>query len=171
MSTGSGPMDGQLFQVRQLLVLREGIAPFQANFTAVDRVLDFSHLRDQLRRIAGAPGALFRLGSDNAVLGLVSRGTPRVLESQVPLSHTHTHTDLLLSIRPPYNDNDYDNDAVCGAKDDNPSLHPLHTHYLEFRRSGSCTNCCDWTSPHALLPFGSVRWPPSLILGCFKWLS
>lgn len=79
----SGPMDGQLFQVRQLLVLREGIAPFQADFTSVDRVLDFSHLRDQLRRIAGAPAALFRLGSDNAVMGLVSRAGPRVLESQV----------------------------------------------------------------------------------------
>jgi hypothetical protein len=77
-------MDGQLFQVRQLLVLREGIAPFQADFTSVDRVLDFSHLRDQLRRIAGAPAALFRLGSDNAVMGLVSRAGPRVLESQVP---------------------------------------------------------------------------------------
>ena len=81
---GSGPMDGQLFQVGQLLAVREGIAPFQADFTAVDRVLDFSHLQDHLRRIAQGPAALFSLGADNAMLQLVSRGAPRVLESQVP---------------------------------------------------------------------------------------
>lgn len=81
---GSGPMDGQLFQVGQLLAVREGIAPFQADFTAVDRVLDFSHLQDHLRRIALGPAALFSLSADNAMLQLVSRGGPRVLESQVP---------------------------------------------------------------------------------------
>lgn len=49
----------------------------------VDKQLDFSHLRDHLRRIAGGPGQLFSLGTDNAVLQLVSRGGPRVLVSQV----------------------------------------------------------------------------------------
>lgn len=48
-----------------------------------DKQLDFSHMRDQLRRIAGGPGQLFSLGADNAMLQLVSRGGPRVLESQV----------------------------------------------------------------------------------------
>lgn len=51
----------------------------------MDKQLDFSHLRDQLRRIAGGPRQLFSLGADNAMLQLVSRGGPRVLESQVRL--------------------------------------------------------------------------------------
>lgn len=83
-------MDGQLFQVKQLLVLREQIGPFQADFSAVDRVLDFTHLRDHLRRIAGGPASLFSLGADNAVLQLVSRGGPRVLESQARSSRSLT---------------------------------------------------------------------------------
>ena len=44
-------MDGQLFQIRQLLILREQIAPFEADFAVVEKELDFSHMRDHLRRI------------------------------------------------------------------------------------------------------------------------
>lgn len=43
-------MDGQLFAIKQLLVLREQIAPFEADFAVVERGLDFSHMRDYLRR-------------------------------------------------------------------------------------------------------------------------
>ncbi len=51
-----GLIDGQLFAIRQLLVLRERIAPFEADFSVVERDLDFSHMRDYLRRTMSGEG-------------------------------------------------------------------------------------------------------------------
>ncbi len=55
----------------------------QADFAVTQKDLDFSHMRDHMRRILGGQSRLFSLGADNAVVQLVSRGGPRVLESQV----------------------------------------------------------------------------------------
>ncbi|XRB05978.1 conserved oligomeric Golgi complex subunit 3 [Pycnococcus provasolii] len=77
------PLDGLLFAVKHLLILREQIQPFNVNFRVIDKELDFSHMRDQLRRITSGELSLFELSSMNAVMQLVTRSAPRVLESSV----------------------------------------------------------------------------------------
>jgi hypothetical protein len=79
----AGPLHGQLFTIRQLLILREQIAPFEADFAVVERGLDFSHIKDYLRRTLSGQLPLFSFSSNNAVLQLVSRGTPRLSENQM----------------------------------------------------------------------------------------
>lgn len=82
ISEKSGRMDGQLFTIRHLLFLREEIAIFKAEFSVIEKDLDFSHMRDHLRRILNGEASLFTLSNNNAVVQLVSRAGPRILNNQ-----------------------------------------------------------------------------------------
>mmetsp|Transcript_26484 Transcript_26484/g.67336 ORF Transcript_26484/g.67336 Transcript_26484/m.67336 type:complete len:817 (-) Transcript_26484:272-2722(-) len=79
----AGPLDAQLFMIKHLLFLREQIAPFDVDFAATDIDLDFTHMRDHLRRILAGESSLFTLSSNNAVVKMLGTGGPRVLTYQV----------------------------------------------------------------------------------------
>ncbi|EFJ48495.1 component of oligomeric golgi complex 3 [Volvox carteri f. nagariensis] len=82
-SSATTPMDAQLFMIRNLLFLREQIVPFDVDFAVTDIDLDFSHMRDHLRRIMLGQESLFTLGSSNAMVRMLGPSGPRVLTYQL----------------------------------------------------------------------------------------
>eukprot|EP00210_Caulerpa_lentillifera_P003273 g3124.t1 len=82
ISRASSELDGQLFAIRHLLLLREKLVPFRIDFSMTEKDLDFTHMRDHMRRVLSGEVSVFQLPTNN-VVQLVTWTAPRITDSQV----------------------------------------------------------------------------------------
>ncbi|KAG8201548.1 hypothetical protein JTE90_011223 [Oedothorax gibbosus] len=73
-------LDGQLFEIKHLLILREQIAPFQIDFAIKETALDFSQVKVAAYGLLQNRTHLLSLNSSNAILEFLLQGTPHVIE-------------------------------------------------------------------------------------------
>mmetsp|Transcript_3843 Transcript_3843/g.9758 ORF Transcript_3843/g.9758 Transcript_3843/m.9758 type:complete len:775 (+) Transcript_3843:95-2419(+) len=78
-----GLLDSQLFLIQNLLALREQLGMFDVDFGSDEMELDFTHMRDHLRRILRGESSLFAVGASNAVFQLMNTVRPRVHKMHV----------------------------------------------------------------------------------------
>ncbi|XP_066542163.1 conserved oligomeric Golgi complex subunit 3 [Hoplias malabaricus] len=78
-------IDGQLFLIKHLLILREQIAPFHADFAIKEISLDLKKTRDAAFKILHPKAVpnFFRLNSHNAILEFLLEGTPEIKEHYI----------------------------------------------------------------------------------------
>ncbi|XP_073710841.1 conserved oligomeric Golgi complex subunit 3 isoform X2 [Misgurnus anguillicaudatus] len=78
-------IDGQLFLIKHLLIMREQIAPFHADFAIKEISLDLKKTRDAAFKIFNPRTVpnFFRLNSHNAILEFLLEGTPEIKEHYI----------------------------------------------------------------------------------------
>uniref|UniRef100_A0A8C2ZWC6 Conserved oligomeric Golgi complex subunit 3 n=1 Tax=Cyclopterus lumpus TaxID=8103 RepID=A0A8C2ZWC6_CYCLU len=78
-------IDGQLFLIKHLLIVREQIAPFHTDFAIKEISLDLKKMRDAAFKILNpkAVPKFFRLNSHNAILEFLLEGTPEIKEHYI----------------------------------------------------------------------------------------
>ncbi|XP_040057087.1 conserved oligomeric Golgi complex subunit 3 [Gasterosteus aculeatus] len=78
-------IDGQLFLIKHLLIVREQIAPFHTDFSIKEISLDLKKTRDAAFKILNpkAVPKFFRLNSHNAILEFLLEGTPEIKEHYI----------------------------------------------------------------------------------------
>jgi hypothetical protein len=82
-TTTTSALDGDLFLIKNLLVLREQLSPFEVALTSTTKTLNFASTAEALGALVGHIPALFRLSRDNALLSFVMTGLPTVAEERV----------------------------------------------------------------------------------------
>ncbi|XP_074649305.1 conserved oligomeric Golgi complex subunit 3-like [Tubulanus polymorphus] len=76
-------VDGLLFLIKHLLILREQIAPFHIDFAIKETSLDFSKIKDAAFGLIQKRSKLFAMNATNALLQFLLEGTPQVTEHLV----------------------------------------------------------------------------------------
>merc|ERR1719228_1939705 len=80
-NTAKTKADGQLFEIKHLLILREQIAPFQVDFKVKETSLNFGKIKTAAMSLLNHRSDILSLSSNNALLEFILHSGPTVQEN------------------------------------------------------------------------------------------